>query len=409
MPNIKLKDGTGIERTYNNVQSITVPLADGTGNMTYGVDDDMLPQIYDNRYWAKWNLGQLTKYDALNSISSINIRNIEHMFDGVDVVDLGDITFNIDVNSQYGLSMDYTFSNCKIKSFPNFTPYYLYGYVNSTFSYCDFSELVGKPTDIYNSMLGVTSGFYTPSGSGSISGRSYNINVFDYSNAEELDFSKFDGLDVSMTYLWYFTSLWFLKRVVLPVPGQVFTSNKFSNRPTYAASLGDITFGTNNGTPLTASWKSQSMDFSGTSNYVIGAVPSNWSINGPVLPWINIYGADKAETLSKYNNVKNTDNRWFYKASSDWTTSYTASDGNTYNCKGSRLFSHFNHTSAVKLINSLPDTSEYLSQQGGTNSIIFHPASGGLTDEGEVGLLTAEEIAVATAKGWTVTFSSYTN
>ncbi len=50
MPNIKLKDGTGIERTYNNVQSITVPLADGTGNMTYGVDDDMLPQIYDNRY-----------------------------------------------------------------------------------------------------------------------------------------------------------------------------------------------------------------------------------------------------------------------------------------------------------------------------------------------------------------------
>lgn len=117
----------------------------------------------------------------------------------------------------------------------------------------------------------------------------------------------------------------------------------------------------------------------------------------------------KEETISNYNAIKNTDDRWAYKANSDWSTSYTGSDGNSYTCKGSRLFSHFNHTSAVNFINSLPDTSAYLATAGGSNTITFHPASGGLTDEGEVGSLTAAEIAVATNKGWTISFSAYTN
>ena len=65
-------------------------------------------------------------------------------------------------------------------------------------------------------------------------------------------------------------------------------------------------------------------------------------------------------------------------------------------------YSRYNHDSAVRTINSLPDTSAYLTANGGTNTIIFKGASGASTDGGAINTLTEEEIAVATAKGWTV-------
>lgn len=69
-------------------------------------------------------------------------------------------------------------------------------------------------------------------------------------------------------------------------------------------------------------------------------------------------------------------------------------------------YSRYNHDSAVATINSLPDTSAYLAAQtSGTNTIKFKGASGSATDGGAINTLTEEEIAVATAKGWTVTLS----
>ena len=65
-------------------------------------------------------------------------------------------------------------------------------------------------------------------------------------------------------------------------------------------------------------------------------------------------------------------------------------------------YSRYNHDSAVRTINSLPDTSAYLATAGGTNTIKFKGQSGALTDGGAINTLTEEEIAVATAKGWTV-------
>lgn len=63
----------------------------------------------------------------------------------------------------------------------------------------------------------------------------------------------------------------------------------------------------------------------------------------------------------------------------------------------------YNHDSAVETINSLPDTSAYIATEGGTNTIKFRRDSGSATAGGAIGNLTEEEIAVATAKGWTVT------
>lgn len=65
-------------------------------------------------------------------------------------------------------------------------------------------------------------------------------------------------------------------------------------------------------------------------------------------------------------------------------------------------YSRYNHDSAVATINSLPDTSAYLAANGGTNTIKFKGAAGSGTDGGAINTLTEEEIAVAAAKGWTV-------
>ena len=78
-----------------------------------------------------------------------------------------------------------------------------------------------------------------------------------------------------------------------------------------------------------------------------------------------------------------------YKNEPDWFTTDIA-------------YSRYNHDSAVATINSLPDTSAYLAENGDKNTITFKGDSGSATDGGAINTLTEEEIAVATAKGWTV-------
>lgn len=127
--------------------------------------------------------------------------------------------------------------------------------------------------------------------------------------------------------------------------GAALTSNQFYNTFNSTRSLSRVTFETNpDGSPITAQWKAQAISLNTAG-----------------------YGYD-----SSY---------------SDW-----------YN-------SRYNHDSAVETINSLPDTSAYLASAGGTNTIQFSADAGRDTDGGACGNLTEEEIAVAAAKGWTVTFS----
>lgn len=72
-------------------------------------------------------------------------------------------------------------------------------------------------------------------------------------------------------------------------------------------------------------------------------------------------------------------------------------DPDWFTCKYD--YSRYDHDSAVRTINSLPDVT------GGNNNIItFRGQCGALTDGGAISTLTEEEIAVAAAKGWTVSF-----
>ena len=137
--------------------------------------------------------------------------------------------------------------------------------------------------------------------------------------------------------------------------------------------LKDFTFATDNGVPKVVNWKSQTIDL---SNYVGYAYSTT-----EITKYNSGISADKeVKDDATYQTLKN-DPDWF------------ATNIN---------YSRYNHDSAIRTINSLPDTSAYLATAGGTNTIKFEGASGALTDGGAINTLTEEEIAVATAKGWTV-------
>ena len=152
------------------------------------------------------------------------------------------------------------------------------------------------------------------------------------------------------------------------------TSNLFGGFVNACNRLKSLTFKTNNGTPIVAKWKNQTIDLSNYVGY-----------------------ASKAENITGYNSGLTTATQITDDAS------YQSLKNNPDSWTALIQYSRYNHDSAVETINSLPDTSEYLASAGGTNKIKFKGESGSATDGGAINTLTEAEIAVATAKGWTVT------
>ena len=158
----------------------------------------------------------------------------------------------------------------------------------------------------------------------------------------------------------------------LPVPPVTYSQNMFLDTFSSCSRLKKITFSLNNGIPKTASWQAQVIDLTSRVGYTRY---DNLSACGVPLD------AEITNDAS-YQLLKNNKDAW---------TRYTA-------------YSRYNHDSAVETINTLPDTSAYLAESGGTTNIIkFEGANGSATDGGGINTLTEQEIAVAAAKGWTVT------
>lgn len=156
------------------------------------------------------------------------------------------------------------------------------------------------------------------------------------------------------------------------------TTGTFSNTFYRNSRAKNIIFATQeDGTPYSVNWKNQTINLAQYVGYATGSVELITTGRNSGIT------ADKQViTDADYQNLKNDP---------DWFTT----DVN---------YSRYNHDSAVNTINSLPDTSAYLATAGGTNTIKFTGQSGVLTDGGAINTLTEAEIAVATAKGWTVTF-----
>jgi len=158
----------------------------------------------------------------------------------------------------------------------------------------------------------------------------------------------------------------------IPVIPFNFTSNCFGNGS--FSELGNcthFTFETNNGNPIVVNWKNQIIDFS----YRTG-----------------------------YDNTYEGCNYWAPDLFSEEKRIYNDSDyarlkDDAYHWSTIDAYSRYNHNGAVETINSLPDCSG----SGGTNTIKFRGRAGISTDGGAISNLTSAEIAVAAAKGWTVT------
>lgn len=193
------------------------------------------------------------------------------------------------------------------------------------------------------------------------------------------------GANNSGYYYAIFTSLFnacsSLDEVIdLPNPhyNATWTSNALSGVVSSCYRLKNFTFKCPNGAPYVVKWKNQTIDLT----YYVGYVESRFLTN--------ITGMNSGITADK--EVTDDATYQALKNDPDWFTQ----DVN---------YCRYNHDSAVATINSLPDASAYLATAGGTNTIKFKGASGSATDGGAINTLTDAEIAVAAAKGWTVTLS----
>ena len=161
----------------------------------------------------------------------------------------------------------------------------------------------------------------------------------------------------------------------MTVLNSTLTVNMFSGTFSRTARLKNLIFSLNeDGTIKVVNWKSQNIDLSDFVGYV------NFSA----------YCINYNSGITADKEVKDDITYQALKNDPDWFTSAIA-------------YSRYNHDSAVATINSLPDASAYLATAGGTNTIKFKSGSGSLTDGGAINTLTEAEIAVAAAKGWTVT------
>ena len=249
--------------------------------------------------------------------------------------------------------------------------------MNGLFSYC--YNLREVPEDYFDTWDFNTS--YMANSTSSYNGRAEALFQNCYSlRKTPLGWVKYMNPVASYSYAAYynmFSGCYSLDEIVnLPIPytSANWTSNVFGATFAKCGRLKRITFETNeDGTPLVVNWKTQTIAL---NDYVGFISPDN------ILNYNSGITADKQVfDDTTYQALKN-DPDWFTHTS---------------------FYCRYNHDSAVETINSLPDTSAYLASSGGTNTIKFLGVSGQNTDGGAINTLTEEEIAVAAAKGWTVT------
>ena len=315
-------------------------------------------------YGGKWDWF-LTKYGS--QITTNNVSNCNYMFWNTQ---LQSIPFNIN----FGTSMVSLASMFNGASFLRTLPY-LYNPkpndINNIFN--NIYYLQNIPNDYFDTwdFSASTKGIQT----NRIFSHCYSLrkipeiffNRFELQNGYSVSTASYFGLNVIVDYC---CSLDELTNVTFN-PLWKGTSNQMGGTVTNCYRLKDFKFKLNqDNTPKICLFKNQIFDF---SKY------TGW---GDYESYILDYnsGTTSAKTLTdatSYNLLKDDP---------DW---YTL-DVN---------YSRYNHDSAVNTINTLPDCSAT-----GTNTIKFKGQAGALTDGGAINTLTTQEIAVATAKGWTVTF-----
>ena len=418
MPDIKLRDGSGVEQTYTGIDTITVPLADGSGTWTYGLTDEELTFSNQNYLFTPSTTPLLKKYlkrfkFAPKTDNNGTYYDWTYFISGIDtVIDLRDIT--VDANDVSVIYIEYYSQNSEFSSFPII--------INAN-NLCigNGSILYGKNYSITETEILKFLNYFTyqtnktgrsmtsPTQNCNFSSGGYYYNILNPSDClkkwHEIINNEQSYSNYTSTPYYNISGFDYIKELKnIPVPyrnTKAVTSeiSFFGYSSIYFPNTNSITFATNNGEPYKVNWKNQTINLNGK----IGHNNRDWSnsyenyAQGYWKQKNNVFynTTDLEQAKLNYNKLKSQDN-WF-----SWSTKSGAYEGKN-SVSYSLLFSRYNHDSAVETINSLPDTSEYLTSAGGTNTIKFTGIQGALTDGGAINTLTEAEIAVATEKGWTV-------
>lgn len=423
MADIKLRDGSGIEQTYTNVDYITVPLADGTGTHVFGVADEDLvftptssgfdfpvndyfmndpsivkrikinPYTDDGVYYCCWLMGSrnvdkldqlifdipdgsgfqsygLVRADAYNKLPKIKGNNLIPYL-GVEVANLGTEggMRYFSEEDWYEWLSHFDFTTTLVGKYNGKAKFGELRIYNTPTFVFDTTEINKKYCEIWNSRTIPESGRFRLTGSG---------------------YSFFDGTHIRNVPI--------VRNYTNTSEGQPYNYPlyPYGNYPFLTA----LTFENNgSGEPYEQPNWSFTIDMTyyprgfSKSYYTNNPYKDTKYYNGKTHPYTtNIFTSDSMtieEAQARYNELK-AENKWYSQAPNqvtyDGTTRYIA-----------ELFSRYNHDSAVETINSLPKVKSC--------TLEFMKYSGALTDGGGINNLTEEEIAVATAKGWTITMS----
>ena len=318
-------------------------------------------------YACAGSLGGLYTEKFGNTITTQNVTSSSYMFheSSAEV-----IPFEINMNnSSYG-DMTYMFNKTQVRklpkinnAYPSAITYFLYG----------AEHLKEIPEDMFETWN--WSRLHTYASAGMLRCLAYCLSL---RKIPKSFLSNLWGIQTSASYNPYtnnIQNMYALDEIQgIAIQQAALTSNIMSGFCNNLFRASEVTFETNeDGTAKTANWKSQIFDLSKYTGYV--------SLDTYITSYTEYSGIGvdtKVTNDATYQALKNHPD-W-------WTTNVN--------------YSRYNHDSAVNTINSLPDCSAT-----GTNTIKFKGTSGASTDGGAINTLTEAEIAVAAAKGWTVTLA----
>lgn len=317
-------------------------------------------------YWDNYGAWDwfITKYSNQITVDSNNkITSLNGAFQNSK---LEEIPINLVCNMANDNSISYMFNGAtKLKTLPSITGV-VKGMTTNTFNSCN--NLSQIPASFFSNYTYTTGYFYN------MCSNCWCLRSIDTTFMEQLTRLYTSSL-YGNTFTYAFKNCEQLDELNIPIRD---TTTEISVNMFYQAfdnmfRIKKLTFDA----PSPVKWKNQVIDLSSYFGY-LGAnkTPSHLKENG----YNTTITADKVMTSSTMTSL--------------------IGDPDAYPTAVNT--SRYNHSSAVQTLNSLPDTSAYLASSGGTNIIKILKNLGSLTGS-STSDLTEEEIAVATAKGWTVT------
>ena len=368
-----IREKNGSSETYkpSEMSAAISSLSSGSGGDDFSLDLTNITGFNNWNYYGQWS--EVIKKYGSKIIFPETANSLYYAFFGDKTsIDLSNLTLPVAANVRE------LFSNCvRLKKLPKFKN------INSLIVVEDFSGCFLQ----CNRLREIPNDFFTSKYSGmSTYADAATLFAACYSLRELPDLSCFNDSSCNnqgmyALYQSICSSCYALNEIInLPVITKNTLTSSTCSRDAFSNCwrLKNMTFATQtDGTPYTANWKSQTLDF---SKYV------GWGVSNTI-----------SNVSTNYNSGITADK----EVKDDATYQALKDDPDWFSCNAA--YSRYNHTSAVATINSLPDTSAYLAtQSGATNTIKFNGASGSATDGGAISNLTEEEIAVAATKGWTV-------